>query len=258
MSLKRKRKCVSTSLIRANVSLLKTLPNSMHYELTFFKKEDLPVVLDFLNEKGATFGIHAPFVFRYQAVHPNPTSLSTELRKETYEKNEQCCKLAKEIGAEYVVIHFPNAKQTENWLKDKNILKEAIEHVRNLSNYCQVRIENVYYNEYFHNAKDYRWFLEQTGTTLCLDLGHLLLDSERYGFSTVEFVDVVEEYISEVHLYYADSKVYEKCHHAPWGCSAEFKILLERIRSLNCDFTLEASNDCQEGLEKLIAFWEGL
>ncbi|MCX7654840.1 MAG: sugar phosphate isomerase/epimerase [Fervidobacterium sp.] len=250
------RKVISTSLIRANIEKLNDLPSSKNYELTFFKENDLSKILEFLHTKSATFGLHAPFIYRYKQTHPFPTSTIDELRKDTYEKNYNCAILAKNIGAEYVVIHFPNARQSENWIVQQKIVHEAVEAISQLNQIIPVRIENIYMNDYFHSPEDYTWFTRQTNTTLCVDIGHLLIDSEIYNFDPVKFIDKCAEYISEFHLYYADLNVYNQCHHAPWGDSKDFLRTLDFIRNFKCDFTVEASNDCKEGLEKLLRYVE--
>ncbi|MEN3041873.1 MAG: sugar phosphate isomerase/epimerase [Fervidobacterium sp.] len=251
-----RRKVISTSLIRANIEKLNDLPVSKHYELTFFKENDLSKILEFLHAKNAAFGLHAPFIYRYKQVHPFPTSTIDELRKDTYEKNCNCAILGKNIGARYVVIHFPNAQQSENWIAEQKIVYEATEVIFRLNQIIPVRIENVYMNDYFHSPEDYTCFVKQTNTTLCIDIGHLLIDSEIYNFDPVEFVDKCAEYISEFHLYYADLEIYNQCHHAPWGNSKNFLRLLDFIKDFECDFTVEASNDCNDGLDKLLSYVE--
>lgn len=255
---KRRRKIVSTSLIRANVKRLQTLPCSEFYELTFFKPEDLEHVLAFLKSRNARFGVHCPFIYRYVAVHPHPTSLNRTLRKDTFEKNELCADLSKKIGAEYMVLHFPNAHQKERWKEHRKILSEVLEHIGKLNQMIEIRLENIYGNDDFHKPEDYVWIARETGTTLCIDVGHLLLDFENYGIRPVDFIRKCEQYISEVHLYYADTETYRRCHHAPWGDSKVFFEILDVVKELDCDITLEAGPDCSEGLERLFEFFESL
>lgn len=254
--IKTKRKVVSTSLIRANIDKLNELPDSQSYELTFFKEYDLERLLDFLKNKDATFGLHAPFVYRYAEIHPFPTSLNRMLRYDTYQKNISCALLGKNIGAEYIVVHFPSAKQSENWIKDKSVLKDAISHITEINQILPVRIENVYMNDYFYNPEDYISIAKETNTTLCIDIGHLLIDSEIYNFNPIKFIDKCKDFIDEFHVYYADLEIYSQCHHAPWGDSKQFHDLLSFIKDFQCDFTIEASNDCKDGLDKLLNYVE--
>ncbi|ODN30519.1 sugar phosphate isomerase/epimerase family protein [Fervidobacterium thailandense] len=253
-----RRKIVSTSLIRANAERLETLPQSEFYELTFFRPDDLEKVLNFLKARNARFGVHCPFIYRYAAVHPNPTSLDETLRKDTFEKNELCAGLSRKIGAEYMVLHFPNAHQKESWKKDEKIISEVLEHIATLNQLIEIRLENVYGNDDFHTPEDYIWLAKETGATLCIDVGHLLLDSEIYGIRPVDFILKCEPYISEVHLYYADIETYRRCHHAPWGNSKGFFEVLDVVKELSCDITLEAGPDCSEGLDHLLEFFESL
>jgi len=251
-----KRKVVSTSLIRANIDKLNELPTSQNYELTFFKEHDLERLLDFLKGKNAVFGLHAPFIYRYTEIHPFPTSLNKVLREDTYQKNKACVLLGRDIGAEYIVIHFPNAKQSENWIKDKSILKDAIAHITEINQIIPVRIENVYMNDYFHAPEDYISIAKDTKTKLCIDIGHLLIDSEIYSFNPIQFIEKCKDFIAEFHIYYADLEIYSHCHHAPWGDSKRFHDLLGFIKDFECDFTIEASNDCKDGLDKLLNYVE--
>jgi len=248
-----KRKGISTSVIRSRVSLIEQLPEAQFYELGFFRREDLERIVEFFS--GKRIGVHAPFVFRYKNHHPAPTSLDEKERRDTYSVNRECALLARGIGAEYVVVHFPNAIQRENWL---SVYGEAVEHFGTLNEILPVRVENVYGNDHFHTARDYASFLRDTGCTMCLDVGHLLIDSKVYGFSARKFVEELADLISEVHLYYADLQTYKRCHHAPWGDSEEFLDLLEFLKGFDVDFVIEATPECADGLEKLFSYWRDL
>ena len=254
------RKGISTSMIRANIEKIETLPVSSHYELTFFKQQDVETVLNFLKKRNATFGIHAPFIYKYKETHPFPTHLLEDLRIDTYITNVFCGKFAKNIGAEYIVIHFPNAKQKDNWKKEK-IVNQAINHIVNLNRIIETRIENVYLNDYFHNPQDYVWLAKETNTRLCIDIGHLLIDTEYYMLDPIDFLNQTIEYTKEYHLYYADIETYNKCHHAPWGDSLQFKKILEliaQVKKLDIDLVIEPSNDCPNELSKLLEYWEAV
>ncbi|PLV59484.1 sugar phosphate isomerase/epimerase [Thermotoga sp. KOL6] len=247
------RKGISTSIIKSNPKLLKFLPDAELYELGFFTMEDLEKVLRFF--AGKKFGVHAPFVYRYAKRHPNPTSLNEKDRIDTFLVNKKCADLSKKIGSEYMVVHFPNALQQENWLY---IYEEVEREFFELSKMIEIRVENVYGNDYFHSAKDYKIFLGNTHCTMCVDIGHLILDAEMYGFSPARFIDVLSDSISEFHIYYADFETYRKCHHAPWGDSRIFHEILEFIRGMDADFVIESTPECPDGLEMLLEYWRGL
>jgi len=257
-----RKKGISTSLIRANVEELNTLPISEHYELTFFNHDDLGRVMDFLEQRKATFGVHAPFIYRYISKHPYPTSDDMLLRRDTYQINLQCAVLAHGINAEYMVIHFPNAVQKDKWLNNRKILEDAINGISMALQHIPVRIENVYMNDVFHTAEDYLWILKESGTHMCIDIGHLLIDSEIYNLDPIEFISKCLPRLAEIHIYYADLETYSKCHHAPWGDSREFRKILDFIheisKTLPLDLIIEPSDDCSAGLEKLIDYWEGV
>jgi len=246
------RKGVSTSIIRSDPHLLTTLPDADLYELGFFKREDLGTILSFFKNK--KFGVHAPFIYRY-VYHPAPTSLNIKERSDTFSINRKCAELSKKIGAEYMVVHFPNAFQKESWLP---IYREVESEFCNLSTLIPIRIENIYGNDHFHEAKDYKSFLENTNSTMCVDIGHLLIDSELYGFSPVNFVELLSDKISEFHIYYADLETYKVCHHAPWGNSKRFREILNFIKDMNVDFVIEPTTECKNGLERLLKYWREL
>jgi len=253
----KKRKGISTSTIRANILKIEELPFAELYELTFFQKQDLDTLKEFLEKRGKPFGIHLPFVFRYAAVHPNPTSLDINLRNDTYAVNIESASFAKSFGAEYVVVHFPNAKQNEAWKDVYGIVMESLEHFYELNKIIETRLENVYMNDYFHSPDDYLFVLKETGCTMCLDIGHLLIDSEVYDFDPVYFIEKLADFITEFHIYYADLRTYEQCHHAPWGDSFNFRRVLDVIKEFDgVDFVAEPSNDCPNQLSKLIEFLE--
>ncbi|WP_448376569.1 sugar phosphate isomerase/epimerase family protein [Fervidobacterium sp.] len=253
-----KRKGISTSIIRADIEKLNFLPDAELYEFTFFKPEDIEILKRFILERKKPFGVHLPFVFRYAQLHPHPTTLDDKLRKDTYDVNIKSALFARELGAEYVLLHFPSAKQKESWRKNVGLVEEVISHLDELNNILSVRIENVYMNDDFHSAFDYLYILKEIGCTMCVDVGHLLLDSEIYEFNPVNFIEVLSDYISEFHIYYADMETYTKCHHAPWGDSEKFQELLRVIKDFNVDFVIEPSNDCPERLQQLMSFWEGI
>ena len=247
------RRGVSTSLIRSSVELIDMLPEAELYELGFFKPADLEVVVDFLKRRARPFGVHAPFILSYDS-HPSPTSLDPEKRGRTFSVNEICAHIARTLGAEYMVIHFPTAHQDEDW---RILWNEVVAHVVKLSRIVRIRVENVYGNACFHSADDFRFFLTEAGVGMCVDIGHLLLDSEVYGFDPINFIERLSEFIEEFHIYYADPISYIKCHHAPWGERKIFREILEFIRSFDVDFVLEATPEC-EGLDKLLSYWRGL
>lgn len=244
------RKGISTSIIKSNTKFLDQLPKANLYELGFFESKDLETILEFFH--GKSFGIHSPFVYRYADHHPMPTSLDKNSRENTFEVNKRCAELAKKIGAEYIVVHFPNTMQKENWIF---LLKEAKNAFLALNEIIEVRIENVYGNSCFHHAIDYLNFLRNTKCGMCIDIGHLLIDSEIYGFSPLRFIEELSEQIVEFHIYYADLETYKHCHHAPWGESMVFHEVLKIIRDFDVDFVLEPTPDCVDGLERLFEYW---
>jgi len=254
-----KRKGISTSIIRADIEKIDSLPSADLYELTFFKSCDIDKLKKFLSKRGKPFGIHLPFVFRYLLTHPQPTTLDDVVRNDTYDTNLESAQIAKKLGAEYVILHFPSAKQKDSWKNNHKLFEECIEHIEKLNGIVNVRIENVYMNDDFHSAEDYIWVLKESKTKMCIDIGHLLIDSKIYSFDAAEFIEKLADYTVEFHIYYADIVTYEKCHHAPWGDSKEFRKLLEILYQFdNVDFVIEPSNDCPEKLPLLLNFWEGL
>ncbi len=250
------RKGLSTSIIRANIEKIDQLPPVAHFELTFFDSEDIDELVNFLKHRKSTFGIHAPFVYRYAQIHPQPTSLDSSMRQDTLAKNLDCVKLARRLGAEYVVVHFPNACQRENWLCIYDTVVEELSKLNNSE--IQVRIENVYGNDFFHTAENFQQLLQETGLKMCVDIGHLLIDSQLYGIDPIKFVEKLKAHIAEFHIYYADLVEYKRCHHKAWKDEKGFIDLLEYIREVDADFILEPSPECLEEFEKLMAYLENL
>ena len=245
------RKGISTSWILSNSDLLYDLPKAELYELGFFKSKDLPKIREFLGKREASYGIHAPFIFSFDG-HPALTSTIEKQRVKNMMIMEKCASFSEKFGAEYMIVHFPNAEQKENWLY---LLPSVSDFLVNLNKKLNIRIENVYGNEYFHDSEDYLAFLRDVNLPLCLDIGHLLLDSQIFGFDPIKFVNRISEYIAEVHIYYADSNVYKKCHHKPWGESEDFLNALNILRELDADFVIEATPQCPDGFDQLMNFW---
>ena len=245
------RKGISTSWILSNSDLLDTLPKAELYELGFFKSKDLPKIREFLERRKASFGVHAPFIFSFDG-HPALTSTFERQKKKTMMIMEKCASFSKEFGAEYMIIHFPDVKQKEDWLHS---LPNVSDFLINLNGKLNVRVENVYGNEYFHSANDYAAFLKDTNLPLCLDIGHLILDSQLFGFDPMKFIDKVYEYIIEMHLYFANLEAYKKCHHKPWGENENFLNILNALQELDADFVIEATPQCPDGFDQLMNFW---
>ncbi len=249
----KKVKGISTSFVRANVDKLHTIPHFERYELTFFRDNDLPALKEFLASRKASFGLHAPFVYRYVNHHPYPTSLDKELRRDTFYKNFQCLKFAESLGADYVVVHFPTALQKENWYSD---YFEIIDEFKTLKECAkvQLRIENVYGNDFFYNCREYKDFLKKTELKMCLDIGHLLLDCNYYKFDPLEFIYFLKDFIVEFHIYYASFETYHTCHHKAWSTDFLFLEILDVIKDFDAEFVLEPSPECLEDFEKALEY----
>ncbi len=248
------RKGVSTSIIKSNIDLLHKLPDADLYELGFFNAEDLDRIKSFINQKNTSFGIHCPFVYRFPR-HPHLTSMDNAKRKKTMEIIEKCAILSKDLKAEYIVVHFPDSYQNENWLMLLDYIKSFLSHINHI---IPVRIENVYFNKYFHSYRDYLRFFEDTEFTFCVDIGHLLMDAEYFRFNPLEFIKKTKNFISEFHIYYADIRSYKKCHHKPWKEDENFLRILNFIKSFDCDMVIEPTPYCNEGLDKLLIYWRNL
>ncbi|ABR31437.1 xylose isomerase [Thermosipho melanesiensis] len=230
---------VSTSVIRSDLRFL-------GYFLKKFRSFDLfelgfldPTFLNSINNIKKPYGIHAPFIFKLSS-HPKFTSGDFE---ETFRKILKSALFARNLSAEYLIVHYPDTLQTKDWRSNFRLLEQ-------LSNIIKVRVENTFGNSFFYKASDYRFLCKELNLGLCIDLGHLLIDDRLNPF---EFIEQLADFIEEFHVYYANSKTYKTCHHMPWYEDKVYIDLLRLIKSFNVDIVIESTPECN-GIEKLIDF----
>ncbi|ANQ54458.1 MULTISPECIES: TIM barrel protein [unclassified Thermosipho (in: thermotogales)] len=231
---------VSTSVIRSDFRFLKYFLEKFEdldfYELGFLS----PLFVNNLFNLKKSFGIHAPFIFKMD-FHPK---LTCNDYHETFRKIRQSAFMAKYLSAKYLIVHYPDTLQLQDWKDNFKLLDE-------LKGIIKIRIENTFGNKYFYAAKDYKFLCEELGLTMCIDIGHLLLDERINPF---DFIEELSDFVEEFHVYYADDKTYKKCHHLPWSDNEKYINLLNFIKEFDVDIVIEATPDCK-GLDRLLNFW---
>ncbi|MBZ4650778.1 sugar phosphate isomerase/epimerase [Thermosipho sp. (in: thermotogales)] len=232
---------VSTSVVKSDLRMIKYLTEKFKFSNLFEIGFIDPKYINNLNViKGKSIGVHSPFIFKLKN-HPKLTHSDYHF---TFSKILRSAYFAKQIKSEYLIVHYPDALQNDDWNKNLFLLEE-------LSSIIKIRIENTYGNKFFYSEKDYKNLCQDLNLKLCIDIGHLLLDERINPFKFIEFL---EEYIEEFHIYYADKKIYKICHHKPWSENKYYIELLKLIMKLDADIVIESTPQCNKDLDKLLKF----
>lgn len=172
-----------------------------HIEIGEFPdKEALDLFLESCKEHQLTFGVHSP-LYRNQCkydllqnVHFKPEQAWNQLENEIV--------LLKELGADYVLVHFPYYKEEVNYDVNQDI-KNGLVRLRNLQEQYSIPIicePKLGWNrspagiQYFHDSDIEFW--EDIG--ICLDIGDFLMATED---QIMNYIEKWKDLIKVVHLH---------------------------------------------------------
>ncbi len=190
--------------------------------------EEAKQVAAFAEDNGLQFGVHFPLVKgRYEGIplHPYITGRHEE-RLLAFSAIEQDMRDAKELGASYLLLHFPKPALLEPgldwsdwrfpdqgeaiWASDYNIVDEralafsAFARLFKLSK--EIGLSIVLEHDITHPVH-YQQILPELfaafpGIGFCIDTGRLHMQEHTDpGFSAIEFINRMLPYITNVHLW---------------------------------------------------------
>lgn len=216
---------VSTSFIRADLSSLKQLVNLGDFrklEIGFYDEESLPLVMDFADEEGLTYGFHDPLPRLLTDSYPFLTDPDHEKRWRTLDSMYRTMQTAVRYGAVYIIGHIPSVIwEPRPTLSEAQIIELAHNSCDQLTVWSREAgipfvLENVGPNPYFFQFEAFVEVLEaHRDLEFCLDVGHLHLMSIYAGFDSLEFATKLAPYTSIIHVYNATPEMYRKYHHVP-------------------------------------------
>lgn len=194
---------------------------------------------------------HAPFSkFTYG------DKMSVE--NEDYLKTVRSVKVAKILGAKYVVIHSVTVPHGVDFEKYNFEFYKSLEKYAEENN-IKIAVENLYgydekrqcYTGKLGSPKELCDFVKKLGTknfTTCIDIGHAALT----GFEPDEFImSVDDDLIGVFHIH--DNDYRDDLHHLPYFGLFDWDKITKAIAMKNCkcDFSMEISSHFQHFDKKL-------
>jgi shikimate kinase len=192
-----------------------------------FVPEHLPTVKQFIQDHGITPSVHCPL--RKAPWYPHPVTWSFltteghhEERQLSFQLIEQALHDARDIGAVYMVVHYPNplSEQATETPPDKQ-RAVAWDSARRLNEWAQ-RFEIPIHIEGFGPSPFLTTgFLCQVLTAFpnlryCFDTGHMHIAAQRDGFDYFAFLERMTPFLGSVHVW--DTRGmddYRAYHHLP-------------------------------------------
>ncbi len=183
----------------------------------------------FVKERGIEFGIHFPLVKgRYGELDPHPLISSFDLgvRSASLQAVRTALREAKDLGAQYLLIHFPKPAIIQSdldwsdWrfvqkgeaITDEHLVPTEVERAANvsfaqldkLSQEAGVRLvlEMDILHAWFYQGLIRRLYESHSGLGLCLDTGRLHLQhATDPSFDIVAFVRLLSPWLTNLHLW---------------------------------------------------------
>ncbi len=153
--------------------------------------------------------IHAPLL--KPDWYPDPPTWSflcdvaSDSRNRTFKMISETLAHAKDIGAEYVIVHFPTPSTDgngESESKLESIARKSCDHLAELSVKWNItiHIEGLGNSPYLNNG-----FLVQSMSQYplryCFDTGHMNLASKVSKFDLYDFAEEVRPFVGSIHLW---------------------------------------------------------
>lgn len=177
--------------------------NVNHIEIGEFPNEEsFNKFLRLLSNKNITFGIHSP-LYRNQSKNDLLEKVQYET-DQAWEQLESEVKQMSELGAEYVLVHFPYFKEEkdidtikiiENGLKKLHLLQEKY----STPIICEPKLgfnRSGFAIEALDHFPIEIW--DKYGIQLCIDIGDYLLAT---GGKVIHYIEKWKKYIKVVHLH---------------------------------------------------------
>jgi sugar phosphate isomerase/epimerase len=216
---------ISTSFIRGELAELQRLIDLADFrktEIGFYDEDTLPLVMDFAEKLGLSFGFHDPLPRLPTFDFPFLTDPDEEKRWRTLDSMHRTMESAVTYGAEYVIGHIPSVIwEPRPVLSDAKIIELARNSCDQLDSWSRESgipfvLENVGPNPYFFHFDAFVGVMQDyPDLEFCLDIGHLHLMSVYAEFDSLEFASALAPYTTVVHIYNATPEMYRKYHHVP-------------------------------------------
>ncbi len=195
------------------------------FELFNFPPDELPALKRILLSEDLAFGVHAPLV--RPDWYPDPPTVSflcnvnSEDRKLTMRMIEEAASQAQDIGAEYLLVHFPSPCEDasgESERKLEYIAWKSCDWLAELSAKRGIPIvaEGVGASQHLRADLLAKMFSEYPVLRFCYDVGHMKLASLVRNLDPYEFAQAVKPFTIEVHLWNIRGREdYRRYHHIP-------------------------------------------
>jgi len=245
--------------------------------------EDMPIVKRFIRDRNITPSVHCPF--RQVPWYPYPVTWSflttlghEEQRELSFRLVEESLRDAADIGATYVVVHYPNPAPLEADSAAHNRQYEAAwrsaGRLQALSEAYQVPIYIEGFGPTPLMSADFlaSIFRAYPALRYCFDTGHIALMAQRDGLVYFDFLQTIAPFIGCVHVWNTRGMAdYEQYHHLPphpamktsdgW-VDIERVVTITRAANPRAVFVLEYTHDMppEFGLDHTegIAWFKGL
>ena len=228
-----------------------------------FPPEEMNTLKRELLSKNLTRSIHAPLV--KPDWYPDPPTWSflcdvdKDSRNRTFKMITETLAHAEDIGAEYVVVHFPTPCTDgagESEAKLQNIAWKSCDELAELSvkRGIPIQIEGLGNSPYL-NDPFLTDALSQYPLRYCFDTGHMHLASKMSNFDLQEFAAGIAPFVGSIHLWNnRGHDDYLAFHHIPIHPSqdpeegwADIRRLLETLRP-SCPVIFESPLSYPEAL----------
>ncbi len=196
-------------------------------EICGCKNSDWRTLCDAVASAGIPIGLHCPAPFDGWPPHFEVTGPNADRQRYALSLIEQSLAAAEQVGALYVVVHFPSviretpdvdplSKHGMNSRAGRADALASAQQIAELSDRygVAVMLENVAPNPYFGSSDDFCWLFEQVPSlSMCLDFGHVHVVETCE--SVYQFADNVAGHVSSMHVYNASTSRYTVGRHDP-------------------------------------------
>ncbi|MDY6912623.1 MAG: sugar phosphate isomerase/epimerase [Chloroflexota bacterium] len=174
-----------------------------------FHPEEIPALKQKLLSTGVNRSIHSPLIKPDWYPDPPTWSFLCDVdkysRKRTFKMVTETLAHAEDIGAEYVIVHFPvlcTDGSDEREDKLKSIAWKSCDELAELSvkRGVEIHIEGLGNSPYLNDGFLIK-ALGQYPLRYCFDTGHMNLASQINGFDLYQFAEEIRPFVGSIHLW---------------------------------------------------------
>jgi len=189
--------------------------------------EDMPIFKRFIRDRGIMPSVHCPL--RQSPWYPYPLTWSflttpgrAQERELSFRLVEESLRDAADIGAAYVVVHYPNPASFDaanaSYDEQYETAWQSAARLQQMSEAHQVPIYIEGFGPTPFMSTDFLISVLRTYPALryCFDTGHIALMAQRDGLDYFGFLEAIAPYIGCVHVWNTRGMAdYERYHHLP-------------------------------------------